>query len=314
MFQELRGWIILLKKFLDDLGIELSSVENAPVELDMFEGEFVGQCVPLFRWVGGKTQLLSAIRFYAPRSYNTYFEPFVGAGALLFDLMPKKAVINDINEQIIGLYKDVKDNFEELKIRLLALSKVPSTEEVFLKARQVYNSYIRQGIRSVDVSALFMYISANCFNGLYRVNRQGEFNVGFSHDSTRPWHDDNFKYAYDYFNSSDITILSGDFMECTKDAKEGDFVYFDPPYIALSDTKNFDRYSPGKFKFDDQVRLAGEFRRLTELGVKCMLSNSDSEVLRDLYEGFMIRDLNVNYYIQPTSTDIKRSECLVLNF
>ena len=308
---------MLLRELLMEYDIECDcvSLENT-MSLDMFAGEFVGQCSPLFRWAGGKSQLLSAIRFYAPKKFNTYFEPFVGGGALLFALMPDKAVINDLNKSIINLYKDVRDNYKDLVSMLEAVSKLPDTETVYLTVRDMYNDYVRKENYSVELSALFMYLNAKAFNSLYRVNGKGEFNVSYRKEvKVQPvYTPETLKYAHEYFLNNEVDILSGDFIKATERASKGDFVYFDPPYAPVSESKNFTGYTQDGFSVEDQERLAEEFRRLTHLGVQCIESNSDCELIRDLYKGCTIKTLNVNYYPQPTSDDIKRQEVLILNF
>ena len=178
-----------LSEFLSEMKIEILPVKTQfmDADLDMFGGEFVGQTSPVFRWVGGKSQLLPAIRFYSPKSFNSYFEPFVGGGALLFSLMPKCPFINDVNPVIINLYKDIKDNYIDLIQVLQSLSKLPDTETVYLTIRDIYNTNVKQGVLTPEVSGMFLYLNAKAFNGLYRVNQAGEFNVGYAKESVRPY-------------------------------------------------------------------------------------------------------------------------------
>ena len=309
---------MLLDEFLKSFKIEVEdvSISNLSVELDMFDGEFVGQCSPLFRWAGGKSQLLSPLKFYAPKSFDTYYEPFIGAGALLFALMPKKAVINDLNPVLTNLYLNVKNNYPELIQTLNQLSKLPDTESVYLTIRDMFNANLKAGNFTPDMSALFLYLNAKGFNGLYRVNSKGEFNVGYAKDLVKPciYSPEVFKYVHNYFVNNQVDILQGDFLNCTKTASKGDFVYFDPPYIPVSQTKNFTSNTSTKFDESLQYKLADEFKRLSDLGVKCMLSNSDTPLLRELYKSYTIRELNVTYMINPNSNDLKRTECLVLNY
>jgi len=307
-----------LNEFLSEMKIEILPIKTqfTDTDLDMFGGEFVGQTSPVFRWVGGKTQLLSALRFYSPKSFGAYYEPFVGGGALLFSLMPKCPTINDVNPVIINLYRDIKDNYNDLIWVLQALTKLPDTETVYLAIRDIYNSHIRNNELTVDVSGMFFYLNAKCFNGLYRVNSKGEFNVGYAKDSVRPYiyQVDTLKFVHDYFNSTDITIFCGDYRKCLETVQPGDFVYLDPPYAVISDTKGFTAYAQDGFDEKAQIELAEEFRRLSDLGVYVMQSNSDADLIRDLYSDYKIKELNVNYYIQPHSSDIRRSELLIMNY
>ena len=310
--------MLMLTDFLESQCLKVCprSVVQSDLELDMFGGEFIGQCSPLFRWAGGKTQLLSAIQFYAPKTYKAYYEPFIGGAALLFALMPNKCVINDVNPVISTFYRVVRDNYCDLVCLLDTLEKLPDTEEIFLNLRGIFNDYVLHDNFGIETSALFLYLNAKCFNGLYRVNSKGEFNVGWAKESVKTalYSKQALKCAHDFFNHSNIAIMNGDFMECTEICSENDFVYFDPPYVPVDSVKNFTSYDKSGFTLEDQERLAKEFKRLTGLGVKCMLSNSESDLVLDLYSEYKIRKLGVNYYIQPNSKEIKRNELLITNY
>lgn len=316
MFRNVRIMVLMLYKYLESNCISIPEISlDSQYPIDMFGGDFVGQCSPLFRWVGGKTQLLPAVRFYAPKKFDTYFEPFLGGGALLFNLMPERAVVNDVNSVLINLYRDVRDNYERLVTLLRVLSNVPDTEQTFYDIRRMFNAYLK-GTPCVEMSALFFYLNSKCFNGVYRVNSNGEFNVSYAKESRRPcvYVPETLQYAHDYFSSNQVEFLCGDFLKCTEKAKEGDFVYFDPPYVPVSENKNFDRYSSDGFGVQDQERLATEFKRLDSIGVKCLLSNSETPLVHELYKDYIIKSLSVNYYVQPISDNIHRSECLIKNF
>lgn len=240
---------------------------------------------PYLKWAGGKRQLLPEIQRRLPPNMNqlTYYEPFVGAGAVLFDLAPSDAVINDSNEQLILTYRVVRENVEEL-IRLLMLHKSQHCEEYFYIMRNADRLPSFAAWSDEQKAARLIYLNKTCFNGLYRVNAQGLFNVPFGRYINPSICEEGVLHAVSaYFNRTNIQILDGDFELAVNNADHHSFVYFDPPYHSPGHT-NFTGYQADKFDDNEQIRLRDLFLRLTQSGVFCMLSNSDTAFIRHLYD------------------------------
>lgn len=242
--------------------------------------------MPVLKWVGGKRQLLPEIKKYMPTiSKNiTYYEPFVGGGAVLFDMQPNKAVINDVNHDLIDVYRVIKDNVEDL-ITELKKEKYANTSEAFYQIRELDrkpNEFNK--LTGVQKAARILYLNKTCYNGLYRVNSIGEFNSPFGrYKNPNIINDVGLRAVSKYFNDNNITFLSGDFESALKGIKKGSVVYFDPPYAPISKTSNFTGYNESGFGLDEQARLRNLCDKLTEKGVHILLSNSDCEMIRTLY-------------------------------
>ena len=242
--------------------------------------------MPVLKWVGGKRQLLPEIKKYMPTisKNTTYYEPFVGGGAVLFDMQPNKAVINDVNHDLIDVYKVIKDNVEDL-IAELKKEKYANTSEAFYKIRELDrkpNEFNK--LTGVQKAARILYLNKTCYNGLYRVNSVGEFNSPFGrYKNPNIINDVGLRAVSKYFNDSNITFLSGDFESALKGIKKGSVVYFDPPYAPISKTSNFTGYNESGFGLDEQTRLRNLCDKLTDKGVHILLSNSDCEMIRTLY-------------------------------
>jgi DNA adenine methylase len=213
---------------------------------------------PFLKWAGGKRQLLPEIVKYVPKmtSKHTYYEPFIGGGALLFELQPPKAVINDSNKELINCYKVIKDSLDEL-MEELSKDKYSNSETSYYEMRDLDRSTKKYAsLSEVEKAARIIYLNKTCYNGLFRVNSQGQFNVPFGRYKNPNFLDDAVLRAVNkYLNSNDITLLNQDFAEAVKDAKRGDFVYFDPPYDPVSETASFTGYDVNGFNRDEQERL-----------------------------------------------------------
>jgi DNA adenine methylase len=255
--------------------------------------------VPLLKWAGGKRQLRSELTRRLPDRWGTYFEPFIGGGALLVELANLgrlgRAVIGDKNPELVNLYRVVKDNPDELT-RALLDEKFRNDEESFRLLKAEFNALIGTRRRPVDRAALLMYLNKHSFNGLWRVNRKGHYNVPFGKYArlSLPSPQALLKFSSMLKN---VTLMHADFEYIVRTAKKGDFVYFDPPYHPLSKTARFTGYTTGGFSFEDQQRLAGVFRRLSERGVQIMLSNSCTPEIKDLYESFTIQTVSAKRFI-----------------
>jgi len=210
---------------------------------------------PFLKWAGGKRQLLPEIVKYVPKltSKHTYYEPFIGGGALLFELQPQKAVINDSNKQLINCYEIIRDSLDEL-MEELSTDKYSNSETSYYQMRDLDRSTKKYEILSeVEKAARIIYLNKTCYNGLFRVNSQGQFNVPFGRYKNPIFLEDAVLIAVNkYLNSNNITLLNQDFEDAVKDAKRGDFVYFDPPYDPVSETASFTGYDVNGFNRDQQ--------------------------------------------------------------
>ena len=256
---------------------------------------------PFVKWAGGKRQIIDKLKKHVPDEFNTYYEPFVGGGALLFELSPKKAVINDSNKELMNVYNVLcdEDKFNKM-CKLLNNYEVNHSEEFFYGIRNKDRSKSAfDRLSDYNRAARTIYLNKACFNGLYRVNSKNEFNVPFGKkDKVNTYDGGNLITVSNYLTMSDVKILCVDFEDAVKDAKEGDFVYFDPPYD--SDTKTFNSYTEDGFGKEEQRRLARVFKELDTRGVYVMLSNHNTALINELYEGYNIyiieakRNINSN--------------------
>lgn len=270
---------------------------------------------PFTKWTGGKRQLLPVVRELMPKTYNRYFEPFVGGGALFFDLAPKDAVINDFNAELINCYQQIKDNPQEL-IEILKVHQEYNSKEYYLDLRSADRDERIDMMSEVQRAARILYMLRVNFNGLYRVNSKNQFNVPYGRYKNPKIVDEELISAISvYLNNNQLEIKVGDFEKAIVDVRTGDFVYFDPPYIPLSETSAFTSYTHEGFSFADQVRLRDAFKRLSDTGAYVMLSNSSSALVEELYKDFNI------HYVEATRTNGaksssrgKISEIIVTNY
>ena len=270
---------------------------------------------PFTKWTGGKRQLLSVIKSLMPDQYNNYFEPFVGGGALFFDLAPKKAYINDFNSELINCYQQIKKN-PQILIELLAKHQENNSKEYYLDLRSADRDSRIDKMTDVERAARIMYMLRVDFNGLYRVNSKNQFNVPYGrYKNPKIVDSDLILSISQYLNSNNIKILTGDFEKAVQDVVAGDFVYFDPPYIPLSETSAFTSYTHEGFTYEDQVRLRDCFKKLDEKGAFVMLSNSSSPLVEELYKDFNIHKVEANRTNgAKTSSRGKISEIIVTNY
>lgn len=260
---------------------------------------------PFTKWTGGKRQLLPELIELMPNKFNGYYEPFVGGGALLFELAPEKATINDFNTDLILAYREIRDNVEEL-IRLLEIHRENNTKDYYLDLRATDRDGRIEEMTRTEKAARLLYMLRVNFNGLYRVNSKNQFNVPYGRYKNPKIVDKDLLYSIsEYLNKNDIEILDGDFENAVLTAKAGDFVYFDPPYAPVSSTSSFTSYTNEGFGQSDQIRLRDTFVKLSNQGVKVMLSNSDVELIHDLYSdipGIDIRLVRANRMINSNAS------------
>lgn len=266
---------------------------------------------PIVKWVGGKRQLMFELLKNMPGSYNRYFEPFIGGGALFFELQPDNAYISDMNEELINLYQVVRDNVDAL---ITDLQKHDISKEYFMEIRNIDRTEEYKSWSNVKKASRFIYLNRTCFNGMYRVNSKGEFNVPFGHYKNPRILDEN-----NLINCSNLLqkteIKHADFSKILKKVKKGDFVYFDPPYVPLSETSSFTSYTKGGFDIDMQFKLRDVCDELESMGVKFLLSNSDTKLVNELYENYNIKKVFASRQINANADGRgKITEVLVRNY
>ena len=256
---------------------------------------------PFVKWAGGKRQIIDKLKKFIPDEFNIYYEPFIGGGALLFELSPKSAVINDSNEELMNVYKCLCDEEKFKKMcSLLNHYEKEHNEEFFYEIRNKdRNKASYNRLSDYTKAARTIYLNKACFNGLYRVNSRNEFNVPFGKkEKINTYEGGNLITISNYLTMNDIRIENVDFEESVKSAGKGDFVYFDPPYD--SETTTFNSYTETGFGKEEQRRLAMVFKELDKRGVYVMLSNHNTSLVNELYRDYNIhiikakRNINSN--------------------
>lgn len=267
---------------------------------------------PFLKWAGGKRQLLSQIEEYFPDQFTTYYEPFIGGGAVLFHLQPKKAVINDFNEDLINCYQCIKDCLEEL-IEKLKYYETKNNSESYYSIRAMDRTEEYKNWTSVEKAARLIYLNRTCYNGLFRMNSAGQFNSPFgSYKNPCICNEPVLRALNKYFNENDIIFRKGDFYDACKDAPKGSFIYLDPPYDQYENQVNFVGYTKNGFSREDQKRLKNMCDKLIENGCYIIISNSKTSFIMDLYndkEKYITYDIKtVNARRNINSNAKKRGE------
>ena len=270
---------------------------------------------PFVKWAGGKRQLLTQIKERMPEKYNNYFEPFVGGGAVTFALLPENALINDINKALINAYRQICNAPE---VFLKAIKKLDNEmwedgKEYYYFLREHYNDKLMKTEFDVELAALFVFINKHCFNGLYRVNGKGLFNVPYN-NSRRVSVDENLIMEISEYLQS-VKIMDGDFEVACKEAKGGDFVFIDSPYAPLNPT-SFESYTKEVFDIESHKRLAKLFDELTARGCYCMLTNHNTDLINELYgnKGYRIDIVSVKRMINSDSSNRVGEEVIICNY
>jgi DNA adenine methylase len=251
------------------------------------------EAAPFLKWAGGKQQLLEQFEKLFPARYSRYVEPFLGSGAVFFHLVSKRprlfAALMDNNAELIATYEAVRDEVEEVIAQLCELKLQHSPEQYYaVRAQEPSDPAAR--------AARFIYLNKTCFNGLYRVNRRGQFNVPMGrYRNPGIFAPKNLRCISQVL--TDVSLRVAHFSECVKVVRETDFVYFDPPYHPLSTTSSFTSYTSAAFGEAEQRQLADVYRELAERGCQLMLSNSDTPFVRELYKGFRIETVRARRYI-----------------
>lgn len=240
---------------------------------------------PVIKWVGGKTKLLPELIARLPEKFGRYYEPFAGGAALFFRVAPKSAVLSDFNPDLINLYKTLASDVGAV-IKRLAYHRTHHSETHYYEMREKWNQD-RPTWAAAERAAAFIYLNKTCFNGLWRVNRAGDFNVPIGRYTDPPiCVPEALRAASDVLARADLAC--GDYRTAVASATRGDFLYFDPPYDPVTPTANFTSYTSNVFGPDQQKELAETARMLVARGCKVMLSNSDTPFIRSIYKGFTI--------------------------
>lgn len=272
-------------------------------------------CKPFLKWAGGKRQLLPTIRKRIPENFSTYYEPFVGAGAVLFDIMPSKAVINDANKELINVYKVIKNHIDEL---IRELKGHINEEEYYYDVRKLDRREDYKDMSPVKKASRILFLNKTCYNGLFRVNQKGQFNVPFGrYKNPNIVNEDVLRAVHNYLNNNNIKILNTDFEDGIKYMRKEAFVYFDPPYHPISDTSSFTGYTTDGFDADDQRRLKYLCDELNDRGCRFLLSNSSAELILDLYneDDYKIEYVDANRCINSVAKSRGEiEEVLVRNY
>jgi DNA adenine methylase len=262
---------------------------------------------PIIKWAGGKSSLLAQFKPFFPSTYNRYLEPFIGGGAVFFYLQPPQSYLLDLNPHLIELYQVVQNSVDQL---IDALSQHWYDKEHFYRVRAQDTALMTP----VERAARFIFLNKTCYNGLYRENNKGAFNVPFGKHINPAICDENALRA------ANIRLQSARFevadFECILDvAENGDLVYFDPPYVPLSTTSSFTTYTKNGFTVEDQRRLADTYRKLDERGCLLLLSNSNAPLVYELYKNYTVHEISARRAINSKAHGrgvIK--ELLIMNY
>lgn len=262
---------------------------------------------PFLKWAGGKSRLSSKIAslFPANDKFNKYFEPFLGSGAVYFEISPRKGQLNDLNKHLINTYIDIRNNVKQLIKELKVIdteyhtcANIDKKAEYYYKIRDEYNSNNRKSIKR---SAQFIFLNKAGFNGMYRENSLGKYNIPFGkHDRCLICDENNLLTISR--DLKDIELTTGDYKDAVINAKRGDLIYFDPPYFPLSKTSNFTTYQKGGFNEDNQKDLLQIAKSLISKGCYVFISNSDCKESRELYKEFIIHEVKVKRIINSKSS------------
>lgn len=268
---------------------------------------------PFVKWAGGKRQLLDEIHKRMPASYGRYVEPFVGGGAVLFHLQPEKAVINDINRSLINAYRQIQSEPEELIATVEALDSGMGEDPkaYYYSLRKQYNDRLLREEYDVTLAALFIFLNKHCFNGLYRVNGQGLFNVPYNNSRRQSCSPDQIRAISAYLKT--VEIMEGDFENACSRAQKGDFVFIDSPYAPLAPT-SFESYTKEGFDVESHKRLAEVFKQLAHRGCRCMLTNHNTELIRELYQAYRIDVVSVKRMINSDASKRVGEEVIICSY
>ncbi len=257
---------------------------------------------PFLKWVGGKRRLIPEIKGLLPNDLDQliYYEPFVGGGALLFELRPEQAVINDYNEELINVYRVIRDHPKEL---VEELKRHRNTAEYFYAFRSLDRDPVFETLTDIQRASRIIYLNKTCYNGLYRVNSEGQFNVPFGrYKNPNIVNESTIEAVSKYLNESDIEICNGDYEQILNNIPANAFVYLDPPYHPVSESSNFTGYVQGGWSEEDQIRLKNACDALDARGIRFLLSNSATSFIREIYAAYNIHIVKASRAINSVPT------------
>jgi DNA adenine methylase len=263
---------------------------------------------PFVKWIGGKRQIKAHINRLLPQSYTTYLEPFLGGGAVFFELKPHTAIISDINEELINTYEIIRLCPLDL---ISAINEIKNEETTFYRLRDVPPS----SLNYVKRAARFLYLNRACHGGVYRQNSDGEFNTPYGNYKNLNFDEDNILEVSKYLQENNIRIYCQDFERTLSEARTGDFIFIDSPYVPLNST-SFTKYHRKDFSIRDHERVALSFRSLDSIGCSVMLTNADTPWVRKLYQGYQIQAVTTNRTINSKGNARKNSasEVIITNY
>ena len=271
--------------------------------------------IPFVKWAGGKRQLIPQIRERMPEKYSDYYEPFVGGGAVIFDILPAKALINDINKALINTYRTICNEPDAFlrEVNRLDNDMWEDGKKYYYSIREHYNDKLMRSEYDVELAALFVFINKHCFNGLYRVNGKGLFNVPYNNSRRVSIDEDVIMATSEYLRG--VTIIDGDFEQACKNAKKGDFVFIDSPYAPLNPS-SFESYTKEGFDIESHKRLAKLYDELTARGCYCMLTNHNTKLINELYgnKDYKIDVVSVKRMINSDASNRVGEEVIICNF
>lgn len=260
---------------------------------------------PVLKWAGGKQGIADRLVAYFPSTFDRYFEPFVGGGSVLFTLQPSKAVVGDANKWLMDTYEAIRE--DQARVAKL-LDGMDNSREEFMRIRQV----LPETLPLLQRAAHLIYLNKTCFRGLFRVNRRGQFNVPYGKYNRRYYAPDNLQAVARVLK--DVELRHGDFELCLHDVAEQDFVYMDPPYYKLGGYSDFNRYTKDQFRENDHFRLAALCRELDMRGARWAVSNSNTPLIHELFEGYHLTVLGNRREINLNSRNRDITELLITNY
>jgi DNA adenine methylase len=260
---------------------------------------------PILKWAGGKQGLASTLVRFFPRRFRRYYEPFVGGGSVFFTVCAEEAVVGDLNGWLLDTYEAVRTNYRRVA---QILDELVNSREEYLRIRKIDPATLDLHTRAAHL----IYLNKTCFRGLFRVNRSGRFNVPYGEYDRRYYDPENLQAVAAVMKTVEMRRV--DFELCLHDVTPDDFVYMDPPYYKLGGYSDFNRYTPGQFRETDHIRLAALCRELDRRGVRWAVSNSDTEFVGSLFDGYRVERLENRREINLNSQDRHVTELLIMNF
>lgn len=289
----------------------IPKIISKPVDHRIKTGKYIKEknstVGPILKWAGGKTQLLPEILPRIPEDYNRYIEPFIGGGALFFKLQCENSIIADSNSELINLYEQIAEHCEEV---ITLLKNYENNEEMYYQVRSIDWT----SISKAEAAARTLYLNHTCFNGLYRLNKKGQFNTPFGkYKNPTICNEEKLKTASELLKKS--VIVCGDYLDILNEyAEKDDFIFLDPPYIPISDNSDFKRYTKEQFYEQDHRNLAKMVYKLDSKGCKIMLTNSNHPLVKELYGDYKIEVIQTKRNINSRGDRRKGEDVIVTTY